>query len=162
MSSIFGGRRAAPPPHAADAKPETIIGATTSIHGDVKAEGTLRVDGLVEGSVESAGNVIIGPTGRVSASVNGQNVLVAGVVTHRQRPATAAGTTFINLEDETGLMNVVVSVGCWLRYRTVARTAAALLVRGRLERNGDVVNVVAERIEPLPLGAAATRSRDFR
>jgi error-prone DNA polymerase len=89
-------------------------------------------------------------------------VLVAGVVTHRQRPATAGGTTFINLEDETGLMNVVVSVGCWLRYRTAARTAAALLVRGRLERNGDVVNVVAERIEPLPLGAAATRSRDFR
>jgi error-prone DNA polymerase len=89
-------------------------------------------------------------------------VLVAGVVTHRQRPATAGGTTFINLEDETGLMNVVVSVGCWLRHRTVARTAPALLVRGRLERNGDVVNVVAERLEPLPLGATTTRSRDFR
>jgi hypothetical protein len=42
---------------------------------------------------------------------------VAGVVTHRQRPATAGGTTFINLEDETGLINVVVSKGCWARYR---------------------------------------------
>jgi cytoskeletal protein CcmA (bactofilin family) len=80
MSSIFGGRRPAPPPHTADAKPETIIGATTSIHGDVKAEGTLRVDGLVEGTIESTGNVVVGPTGRVSATVNGQNVLVAGVV----------------------------------------------------------------------------------
>ena len=44
-------------------------------------------------------------------------VLVAGVVTHRQRPMTAQGTTFLNLEDETGLINVVVSKGCWARYR---------------------------------------------
>ena len=47
----------------------------------------------------------------------------AGVVTHRQRPATAAGTTFINLEDETGLINVMCSRGCWIRYRRVARGA---------------------------------------
>ena len=44
--------------------------------------------------------------------------LVAGVVTHRQRPMTAQGTTFLNLEDETGLINVVVSKGCWARFRT--------------------------------------------
>ena len=44
-------------------------------------------------------------------------VLVAGVVTHRQRPMTAQGTTFLNLEDETGLINVVVSKGCWARHR---------------------------------------------
>ena len=42
-------------------------------------------------------------------------VLVAGIVTHRQRPMTAQGTTFMNLEDETGLMNIVVSKGCWAR-----------------------------------------------
>jgi len=88
-------------------------------------------------------------------------VLVAGVVTHRQRPATAGGTMFINLEDETGLVNVVVSRGCWLRYRTVARSATALVVRGRLERHEGVVNVVAERIDALEIGAALA-SRDFR
>ncbi|MFV0307052.1 MAG: error-prone DNA polymerase, partial [Desertimonas sp.] len=55
----------------------------------------------------------------------GQRVLVAGVVTHRQRPMTAQGTTFLNLEDETGLINVVVSKGCWARFRRVAREAPA-------------------------------------
>ena len=88
-------------------------------------------------------------------------VLVAGVVTHRQRPMTAQGTMFMNLEDETGLVNVVVSKGCWTRYRTVARSAAALLVRGRLERAEGVVNVVAEELVPLPVAAGAA-SRDFR
>ena len=44
---------------------------------------------------------------------DGSKVVVGGVVTHRQRPATAGGTTFLNLEDETGLVNVVVSLGCW-------------------------------------------------
>ena len=88
-------------------------------------------------------------------------VLVGGVVTHRQRPATAGGTMFINLEDETGLINVVCSLGCWTRYRRVARTAAALLVRGRLEKVEGVINVVAERLDSMPLSATVP-SRDFR
>ena len=83
------------------------------------------------------------------------------MVTHRQRPATAGGTTFLNLEDETGLINVIVSKGCWQRHLTVARGAPALLVRGRVENAENVVNVIAERMEPLPLGAPS-RSRDFR
>jgi error-prone DNA polymerase len=88
-------------------------------------------------------------------------VLVGGVVTHRQRPMTAQGVTFMNLEDETGLINVTISKGCWARYRRVAREAAAVLVRGRLERSEGVVNVVAERLEPMPIGASP-KSRDFR
>jgi error-prone DNA polymerase len=88
-------------------------------------------------------------------------VSVAGVVTHRQRPATASGVTFMSLEDETGLINVVISVGCWARYRRVARNAVALLVRGRCERQGAVVNIVAEKLEPLPV-ASGSMSRDFR
>ncbi|MFZ9629929.1 MAG: error-prone DNA polymerase [Ilumatobacteraceae bacterium] len=91
----------------------------------------------------------------------GAKVWVAGVVTHRQRPMTAQGTTFVNLEDETGLVNVVVSKGCWARYRTVVRGAPALLVRGRLERSEGVVNVVAEELTPLRVPAHAG-SRDFR
>ncbi|MET0913944.1 MAG: error-prone DNA polymerase, partial [Acidimicrobiales bacterium] len=93
--------------------------------------------------------------------VPGERVLVGGVVTHRQRPMTAQGTTFINLEDETGFINVVCSKGCWSRYRRVARGAPALLIRGRLERSEGVINVVAERMDPLPV-AAGTGSRDFR
>ena len=76
-----------------------------------------------------------------------EKVLVAGTVTHRQRPATAQGVTFISLEDETGLINVVCSPGCWIRYRNAARGAGALLVRGRLEvGDGGVINVAAEHI----------------
>ena len=89
-------------------------------------------------------------------------VLVGGVVTHRQRPATAGGTTFVNLEDETGLINVVVSKGCWVRFRRLVQTSPALLVRGRVETAEGVVNVVAETISLLPLGAVSARSRDFR
>ncbi|MDQ3758292.1 MAG: error-prone DNA polymerase, partial [Actinomycetota bacterium] len=92
----------------------------------------------------------------------GERVLVGGVVTHRQRPATASGTTFLNLEDETGLVNVVCSKGLWARHRRVARSSPALLVRGRLEKSEGVLNVVADRLEPLPLSLSGTRSRDFR
>lgn len=88
-------------------------------------------------------------------------VLVGGVVTHRQRPSTAHGITFVNLEDETGLINVVCSPGLWKRYRRVARGAPALLVRGRLERVEGVINVVADRLEVLPV-VGTHRSRDFR
>lgn len=94
-------------------------------------------------------------------------VLVAGVVTHRQRPMTARGTTFMNLEDETGLVNVVVSAGCWARHRRAVRGAAALVIGGRVESAEGVINVVAERIVPLVLPVAASdavaaSSRNFR
>jgi error-prone DNA polymerase len=92
---------------------------------------------------------------------HGTRVQVAGVVTHRQRPATAGGTTFINLEDETGLINVICSKGCWTRYRTIARSAPALVIRGRLEKVEGVINIVAEKLEVLEL-AGALQSRDFR
>ncbi|MDE0667447.1 MAG: error-prone DNA polymerase, partial [bacterium] len=92
---------------------------------------------------------------------DGEKVIVGGVVTHRQRPATAGGVVFVSLEDETGLMNVVVSPGCWQHHRRLAATAPALLVRGRLEHAEGALNIVAERIEALPVGGAAT-SRDFR
>jgi error-prone DNA polymerase len=103
---------------------------------------------------------VVTATGLAAVAV-GERVLVGGVVTHRQRPATAGGTLFVNLEDETGLINVVVSKGCWTHHRRVARTAPALLVRGRLERAEGVTNVIADRLDPLPL-AATTKSRDFR
>ncbi len=91
----------------------------------------------------------------------GTRVRVCGVVTHRQRPHSAGGTTFVSLEDETGLVNVIVSQGCWLRFGDVAEQAAALIVRGRVEKAQGAVNLVADKIEPLPLGRTPA-SRDFR
>lgn len=95
-------------------------------------------------------------------SESGRRVEVAGVVTHRQRPATASGITFLNLEDETGLTNVICSVGLWNRYRRVVRDSPALLVRGILERSEEgVVNLVADHVEALQVGVRHT-SRDFQ
>lgn len=88
-------------------------------------------------------------------------VAVAGVVTHRQRPGTAQGVTFLSLEDETGLLNVICSAGLWQRFRRTARTSKALVVRGRLERGDDATNLVAEHLAPLSLRVRTT-SRDFR
>src|SRR6266498_2768647 len=91
----------------------------------------------------------------------GRMVLVGGLVTHRQRPSTAKGVTFVNLEDETGLVNVICSPAVWARHRRVARTASALLVRGRLERAEGVTTVTATELRPRDL-AGPTRPRDFR
>jgi len=92
----------------------------------------------------------------------GGTVIVGGVVTHRQRPATANETVFLNLEDETGLVNVICSKGVWARHRRIAREQPALLIRGRLERSQGVINVIARDIAPLNLTLAdAVKSRDF-
>ncbi|MDQ1431729.1 MAG: error-prone polymerase [Actinomycetota bacterium] len=87
---------------------------------------------------------------------------IAGVVTHRQQPSTSKGVIFLNLEDETGLINVICTPDVWKRYRKVARTAPALEIRGLLERYQGVTNVLARRIVALPLGLTdLLRSRDF-
>jgi error-prone DNA polymerase len=91
----------------------------------------------------------------------GTRVEVGGVVTHRQRPGTAGGTTFLGMEDETGLLNVVVSPGLWAHQRDVLRGAPALVVRGIVENANGAVNLIADRVRPLPLPVGA-RSRDFR
>ncbi|MEI4272465.1 error-prone DNA polymerase [Klenkia sp. LSe6-5] len=112
----------------------------------------------VRAELDAAGALSATALGRAEP---GSRVQVGGVVTHRQRPATAGGTTFLNLEDETGLVNVIVSAGVWARYRRVAREASALVVRGRVEREAGVVNLVAENLEQLAI-TARTTSRDFR
>ena len=91
----------------------------------------------------------------------GRRVVVGGLVTHRQRPATAAGTVFINLEDETGMLNVICPPVIWDRFRSTARSSAGLIVQGRLERADGAINLLAQRLEPLALVASIV-SRDFR
>ena len=107
---------------------------------------------LAAAGVVTAADLLIWPVGRVK---------VAGTVSHRQRPATAGGTMFINLEDETGLINVIVSRGCQARFRKPVFTARALTIRGRLERHEGAVNIIAEHLAPLALPATLP-SRDFR
>jgi error-prone DNA polymerase len=109
-------------------------------------------------SLRGQGILSVGDTETHEAN---RRVRVAGLITHRQRPSTAAGVTFLNLEDETGKLNVVVFGTIWQRYRRVARNAAGVIIRGRLERQDGVVNLVAETIEALPI-PVRHKSRDFR
>jgi error-prone DNA polymerase len=85
---------------------------------------------------------------------------VAGVITHRQRPGTAKGVYFLNLEDETGLLNVVVLPDVWAKNRHVVRKSPALVIHGRIEYYDGVTNVVARDFEPI--GIQTVKSRDFR
>ncbi|WP_284743787.1 error-prone DNA polymerase [Amycolatopsis sp. RTGN1] len=101
-------------------------------------------------------------TAELTRVEDGTRVWVGGAVTHRQRPATAGGITFLNLEDETGMANVLVSPGLWQRQRLVARTSAALLVRGQAQAAEGVVTLVADRLERLDLSMRPGPSRDFR
>lgn len=96
----------------------------------------------------------------------GQWVQVAGLVTGRQRPSTAAGVTFITLEDESGMVNVVVWATTANTYRSAYLTAQLLKVKGKVEIEAGVVHVVAASlIDGTPqlaeLGVSANRSRDF-
>ena len=89
---------------------------------------------------------------------------VAGLVLTRQRPGTASGVTFVTLEDETGTVNLIV----WKRVGEAQRQpllrARLLEAQGRLQRQGEVLHVIAERLTDRSafLGALLVRSRDFR
>ena len=99
---------------------------------------------------------------QLESAETGRRIEVGGVVTHRQRPHTASGITFLNIEDETGILNVIASQGVWARYRRIAREAPAMVIRGILERSPDgVTNLIADRFENLSVGVR-TISRDFK
>jgi error-prone DNA polymerase len=91
---------------------------------------------------------------------NKARISVAGVITHRQRPGTAKGVYFLNLEDETGLLNIVVLPEVWAKHRNVVRKSPALVIHGRLEFYDGVTNIVARDFEPI--GVRTVKSRDFR
>ncbi|RFS82607.1 error-prone DNA polymerase [Actinomadura spongiicola] len=97
---------------------------------------------------------------RLAATPGDTNVVVAGLVTHRQRPPTAGGIVFMTLEDETGIVNVVCPPPVFRRHRGLAVDSQALLVDGRLERVDGVTNVRATRLRRLPV-PGRVRARDF-
>jgi error-prone DNA polymerase len=101
------------------------------------------------------------PAARLLEVPDGTRVLVAGAVTHRQRPATAQGVTFLNLEDETGMVNVVCSPQLWSRQRRLAQTAPAMVIRGIVQNATGAVTVVADKLGKLDM-RVASKSRDFR
>lgn len=97
----------------------------------------------------------------VGVELKGQIVTVAGLVTHRQSPATGRGIVFLSLEDETGLINVTCSAGMWKRFSVVGRGSSALSVRGIVEEGYGAMSILAHFMEPIA-GQKMVRSRDFR
>jgi error-prone DNA polymerase len=95
---------------------------------------------------------------------NGSHVLIGGMVIARQRPGSAKGMLFMTIVDETGLANLVVTPPVFARYRTIARRELFILARGKVERQAQVVNLVVDHLEPLPMLRESPRvpSRDFR
>jgi len=102
-------------------------------------------------------------TAEIRDMPHGRTVHAAGIVTGRQRPDTASGVVFVTLEDETGTVNVIVWRSLSDRQRRELLGARLLGVYGTVEREGEVVHLVARRLADHSdlLGRLATRSRDF-
>ncbi len=100
---------------------------------------------------------------QLKAVKHGRGVHMAGIVTQRQRPATANGTIFVTLEDEFGMVNVVVWADVALRRRKALLGARLLAVRGRWEQVDGVAHLIARDMYDLShlLGELQTSSRDF-
>ena len=103
------------------------------------------------------------PAESLAVLPNGGPVRVAGIVLVRQRPGTAKGITFVTLEDETGVSNLIIRPDVWKRWRAAALGATILLARGRLQRHGRVIHVLTTKLENLSerLEGLGPRSRDF-
>ena len=91
---------------------------------------------------------------------DGRRLEAAGLVLVRQRPGSAKGVMFITLEDETGIANLVVWPKVFETHRRTVLAAAMIAVRGRIQREGDVVHLVAERLTDLSAELASVGNRD--
>ena len=122
---------------------------------------------LTEGAIATRGHIMdlallhegITPSHVVERLEEGASVTVAGFVAVRQAPETAKGFVFHTLEDRYGLINIITTPKLVRRYKQLVAEAGALIVHGHIERQDRAVNVVTERMEPLPLGASVPRER---
>jgi error-prone DNA polymerase len=103
------------------------------------------------------------PAAEVWNRPHGRWVSVAGVVIIRQRPGTAKGIVFETLEDETGIVNLIIRPDVYDRCRNAARNASVLQADGYVERQGQVQHVMAVRLHDLTelVSNCSLRSRDF-
>jgi error-prone DNA polymerase len=97
----------------------------------------------------------------VKSGRNGAIVKIAGSVITRQRPGTARGFVFLSLEDETGIVNVIVNPDLFERHRLVCVTEPYLLIKGVLQNTWGVISVKAAELEPFSAGEQTVPSHDF-
>jgi error-prone DNA polymerase len=94
------------------------------------------------------------------AARDGRWLEAAGLVLVRQRPGSAKGVMFITLEDETGIANLVVWLKVFEKYRRIVLSAGMIGVHGRIQREGEVVHLVAHRLTDLSANLASVGERD--
>jgi error-prone DNA polymerase len=146
----------AAPPLAVPTEGDEIVGDYASMGLTLRRHPlALLRERLKKGRIKSASEV--------AAARHGQIVRAAGIVTCRQRPATASGVIFVTLEDETGYVNLVVWSDLAERHRRELLGARLLAVRGQVQKQGSIVHLVARGLEDLTalLGRLATTSHDF-
>ncbi|HEX2559370.1 OB-fold nucleic acid binding domain-containing protein, partial [Phenylobacterium sp.] len=98
------------------------------------------------------------PCSKLTELTNGRRVAVGGLVLIRQRPGTAKGVTFLTLEDETGPANIVVWKDVFERHRKLVMTSSFIIVRGKLQREGEVIHLVADQF--VDLSSALSQLRE--
>lgn len=104
------------------------------------------------------------PAGRLAAMPRNLTCKVGGLVITRQRPGTAKGFVFLTLEDETGLVNVIVRPDVYERYRRTIRQSMAVIIEGQLQKESGCIDVLARKIWDFDAGdvIGTLRSRDFQ
>jgi error-prone DNA polymerase len=135
-----------PPTDAPDLPPPTELERLGDAYAILSLDARRQVVELFRPSLHRLGAVSI-------AALDDRRpgrVALGGLVVTRQHPMTARGTVFLALEDETGMVNVTLWPDTWARLRGVVRRHALLYVEGDLQRESNVVNVVARRIVALP------------
>jgi error-prone DNA polymerase len=121
---------------------------TTSLSLKAHPVGFFREDLARRGAV---------PAASLRSLRNGRRVSVGGLVLVRQRPGTAKGVVFMTLEDETGIANVIVWKDCFEANRRLVMGASFVIVSGQLQRQGEVIHLVAERFTDLSARLAEMR-----
>ena len=104
------------------------------------------------------------PAARLDTLRTDHRVRVAGLVIMRQRPSTAKGITFVTIEDETGIANLVIHQNTWQRFYMICRRSSAWIAHGRVENKHSVIHVVIDRLEDLSqrLQELHAPARNFR
>jgi error-prone DNA polymerase len=134
-----------PPTEAPDLPPSTELERLGDAYAILSLDARRQVVELFRPALDRLGVTL---AGRLTDARPGK-VRIGGLVVTRQHPMTARGTVFLALEDETGMVNVTLWPDTWARFRGTVRRHALLYVEGRLERESDVVNVIASRVESL-------------
>ncbi len=134
-----------PPTDAPDLRPPSELERLGDSYAILSLDARHQVIDLYRPALDKLGALRAGDL----ADARPGRVRIGGLVVTRQHPMTARGTVFLALEDETGMVNVTLWPDTWARFRSTVRRHALLYVEGRLERESNVVNLIADRVESL-------------